>query len=159
MEGNPAQTLVPESRAGEFRPMEGNPAQTREIATQMMPPYEEGIGARVAQKASRELAKKYPDDWRKNLADRIRRGEDIRLGETIGEEAFRASIDIPHSHELALERAGRVQREGQYLVPETPVVRPSTTLTETLIQARQNVADNMEMMREMRGIQEEMDRL
>merc|ERR1711991_523452 len=160
-EGNPAQTLVPESRAGEFRPMEGNPAQTREIATQMMPPYREGVGARAAQKASRELAKKYPDDWRKNLADRIRRGEDIRLRETIGEEAFRASIDIPHSHEqeLALERAGRVQREGQYLVPETPVVRPSTTLTETLIQARQNVAENIEMMREMRGIQEEMDRL
>ena len=77
------------------------------------------------------------------------------------QEAFRASIDIPHSHEqeLALERAGRVQREGQYLVPETPVVRPSTTLTETLIQARQNVAENIEMMREMRGIQEEMDRL
>jgi len=77
------------------------------------------------------------------------------------QEGFRASVDIPHSHqqELALERAGRVQREGQYLVPETPVVRPSTTLTETLTQARQNVADNMEMMREMRGIQEDMDKL
>ena len=113
-----------------------------------------------------------PENWRDRVrptpisdADRIR--ETGRLGRlqsmlraTSGAGEFRP-IDIPHSHEqeLALERAGRVQREGQYLVPETPVVRPSTTLTETLTQARQNVAENIEMMREMRGIQEEMDRL
>jgi hypothetical protein len=141
-------------------PTEGNPAQTREIGTQMMPTYQEGIGARVAQEASIRMKSGKPDDWRTGLADRIRRGEDIRLRETIGAGEFKP-IDIPHSHEqeLALERAGRVQREGQYLVPETPVVRPSTTLTETLTQARQNVAENIEMMREMRGIQEEMDRL
>lgn len=163
-EGNPAQTLVPESRAivsqREEPSIEGRPIQTREIGTQMMPTREEGMGARLAQEASIRMKSGKPDDWRKNLADRIRRGEDIRLRATTGAGEFKP-IDVPHSHEqeLALERAGRVQREGQYLVPETPVVRPSTTLTETLTQARQNVAENIEMMREMRGIQEEMDRL
>ena len=203
-EGNPAQTLVPESRAGEFRERElglGRPlAKFKEkypagSISGRTPPQTQALSRTTSTSsnimgldlASRgqeltpqieERVKFNPDDWRDRVAQRQERRErnietpdDIRERGRFGRRLnmLRATseagefkpIDIPHSHEqeLALERAGRVQREGQYLVPETPVVRPSTTLTETLIQARQNVADNMEMMREMRGIQEEMDRL
>ena len=155
-EGNPAQTLVPESRAVVSQREEPIILQRG----QQFRPMEQAV----------KLKPFNPDNWRDRVRpirdeDRIR--ETGRLGRL--QSMLRATseagefrpIDIPHSHEqeLALERAGRVQREGQYLVPETPVVRPSTTLTETLTQARQNVAENIEMMREMRGIQEEMDRL
>jgi len=92
-------------------------------------------------------------------------------------------IDVPHSHEeeLRLDRLAREQREGGIVLQSNQMTpaRPSTTLTETLAQAKQsgedimermrkfqgklqgeqNVADDMETMREMRGIDDEMARL
>ena len=168
------QTLVPESGQGEFRERElgiGRPlSKFKEqypagSLSGRTPPQRQALSRTTSTSsnimgldlASREeqLFKKL-DDWRGDIRKEEKRSRDIER-----QIARLEGVDIPHSHEqeLALERAGRVQREGQYLVPETPVVRPSTTLTETLTQARQNVADNMEMMREMRGIQEEMDKL
>ena len=183
------QTLVPESGALGSRVegrSSNDPELLRQLdrANQLVNMYVMGEGDEASQELADELIvrTRQLDQAKKQLADKddieymrnvVKDYEARPSGNTREQRLFRkleerekelareASVDIPHSHqqELALERAGRVQREGQYLVPEAPVVRPSTTLTETLTQARQNVADNMEMMREMRGIQEEMDRL
>ena len=92
-------------------------------------------------------------------------------------------IDVPHSHEeeLRLDRLAREQREGGIVLQSNQMTpaRPSTTLTETLAQAKQSgedimermrklqgklrgeqiVEDDMETMREIRGIDDEMARL
>lgn len=162
------QTLVPESGAGEFRERElglGRPlAKFKErypagSLSGRTPPQRQALSRTTSTSsnimgldlASREeqLFKKL-DDWRGDIRKEEKRSRDIER-----QIARLEGVDIPHSHEqeLALERAGRVQREGQYLVPETPVVRPSTTLTQSLIQ------DNQEMLRELGSISDEMTRL
>ena len=138
------QTLVPESGAGEFREQE----------------LQLGRPLRVNLEEAREKAK----DWRANrnirtpeddIRERGRIGRRENMLRRTNEVGASRPIDIPHSHqqELNLERAGRIQREGQLLVPEVPVVRPSTTLTQSLIQ------DNQEMLRELGSISDEMTRL
>jgi hypothetical protein len=155
------QTLVPESGAGASR-AEGrsfnDPELLRQLdrANNLVNMYVMGEGDEATQEIAQELTTRTRqlEETKQQLKEKTGRVRGQNLVRT-NEVGASRPIDIPHSHqqELNLEREGRIQREGQLLVPEVPVVRPSTTLTQSLIQ------DNQEMLRELGSISDEMTRL